>query len=556
VFGPFSRRRWLFVLLPAVFAFRLGFGLCSDLFTEDETQVYLLGLRYHASHQWPFFGPDVNWTQSEIPGALQPLLVGAPFDLWPIPEAPYVLLNVLSMGSLCLFAAYLSARLPRVPRWLLWGWVLTIPWTLDFSTHILNTSYILPASLLFFLGFFEAWPPLAIGYVRPAVALALMGLSLGWIVQIHMSWPLLLPFIGAALLARLRGGPRALAASLGAFALGIAATGILLLPTLVQYGLSAGSGGTAHNLHLHWRNPLTTLTTTTARFLSFASLEVPRFLATGSPKQIVFLQQHLWLVPIAGLVGALGIVHPVWMAITAFRRRSTLRDWSAVRWLAVLTVLLVSMSYFFVMEPAQARSFYIVAPVALLYAAYCWTFLDSPRWRMIAAAIVALNVLLQSALALIHLSGPTLYLDRPLLVEAIRMHEPDLFAHRRSYARDLTPDELPSAIVGADAPGDLVVEEAVMSRAFRDLSVWSLVVHNRSTRVAYRDLRCETRYEDRAGAVIEQHDEDVWVVVQPGQTVRTQVIDGARWTESMAHAAARIVAAQPLRPTGSGPAWR
>jgi hypothetical protein len=208
------------------------------------------------------------------------------------------------------------------------------------------------------------------------------------------------------------------------------------------------------------------------------------------------------------------------------------------------------------MEPAQARSFYIVAPVALLYAAYCWTFLDSPRWRMIAAAIVALNVLLQSALALIHLSGPTLYLDRPLLVEAIRMHEPDLFAHRRSYARDLTPDELASAIVGADAPGDLVVEEAVMSRAFRDLSVWSLVVHNRSTRVAYRDLRCETRYEDRAGAVIEQHDEDVWVVVQPGQTVRTQVIDGARWTESMAHAAARIVAAQPLRPTGSGPAWR
>ncbi len=229
-----SRHLWVLVLLLAVFVFRLGFGVCSDLFTEDETQVYLLGLRYHASHQWPFFGPDVNWTQSEIPGALQPLLVGAPFDLWPIPEAPYLLLNALSMGSLCLFAAYVSARLPRVPRWLLGGWVLTIPWTLDFSTHILNTSYILPASLVFFLGFFESWPPLAIGRVRPTVALALMGLSLGWIVQIHMSWPLLLPFIGAAFLARLREGPRALAASLGAFALGAAATGILLLPTLVD----------------------------------------------------------------------------------------------------------------------------------------------------------------------------------------------------------------------------------------------------------------------------------------------------------------------------------
>jgi hypothetical protein len=552
VVGPPPRRRWVLVLLLAVFVFRLGFGLSSNLFTEDETQVYLLGLRFHASHHWPFFGPDVNWTQSEIPGALQPLLVGTPFDLWPIPEAPYILLNVLSMGSLCLFAAYLSARLPRVPRWLLWGWVLTIPWTLDFSTHILNTSYILPASLVFFLGFFESWPPLAIGRVRPTVAHALMGLSLGWIIQIHMSWPLLLPFIGAAFLARLREGPRACAASLGAFALGAAGTGILLVPTLVQYGLSAGSGGTAHNLHLHWRNPLTTVTTTTARFLSFASLEVPRFLATGSPKQIVFLQQHLWLVPVAGLTGALGIIHPVWMATTAFRRRSTLPDWPAVRWLAVLTVLLVSTSYFFVMEPAQARSFYIVAPVALAYAAYCWTFLDSPRWRMIAAGVVAVNLLLRASLALIHASGPSLYLDRPLLVEAIRMQEPDLFAHRRPYARDVAPDELASAVVGADAPGDLVVEGAAMSRAFRDLTVWSLAVHNRSTRVAYRDLRCETRYEDRTGTVIEQHDEDVWIVVQPGETVRTQVIDGARWTQAMAHADARIVAAQPLRPTGSG----
>jgi hypothetical protein len=540
-------RRWIFAALLAVFVFRLGFGLCSDLYTEDETQVYLLGLRFHASHQWPFFGPDVVWTQSEIPGALQPLLVGVPLDVLPIPEAPYVLLNLLSMGSLCLFAWYLSARLPHVPRWLLWTWLLTIPWTLGFSTHILNTSYILPASLVFFLGFFEAWPPLAIGRVRPAVAHALMGASLGWIIQIHMSWPLLLPFIAAAFLARLREGLRPFAISLGAFAGGTLATGCLLLPTFVRYGLSAGWGGTEHNLHLHWRNPITTLTTTTARFLSFASLEVPRFLATGSPRQVVFLQQRLWLLPVAAFIGAIGVVHPLWMAMTAFRRRSILRDWSAVRWLAVLSVLIVSASYFVVMEPAQARSFYIVAPVALAYAAYCWTFLDSPRWRAIAAAIVAVNIGFQATLALSHLSGPSLYLDRPLLVEAIARHEPDLFGHRRPYARDAAPNELASAVADANPSADLVVDRADRSLAVRDLVVWSLVVRNRSAHVAYRDLRCETRYENAAGLVLEQHDESVWVVIQPGESVRTQVIDGARWTPAFARADARIVAAEPLR---------
>ena len=135
-----SRTRTATVALIAIFAFRLGFGLCADLFSEDESQIFLLGLRYHATGAWPYYGPDVVWTKSQIPGALQALLVGLPLAVAPIPEAPYVLINLLSMAALCLFAAYLSARLPAVPRWLIWGWLLTVPWTLNFSTHIMNPN--------------------------------------------------------------------------------------------------------------------------------------------------------------------------------------------------------------------------------------------------------------------------------------------------------------------------------------------------------------------------------------------------------------------------------
>jgi hypothetical protein len=90
--------------LAAVFGFRLLFGLSGRLFTEDEGQIYLLGLRFFASGHWPYFGPDVVWTSTQIPGALQPLLVGLPFFIARIPEAPYLLLNLLSMGALALFA--------------------------------------------------------------------------------------------------------------------------------------------------------------------------------------------------------------------------------------------------------------------------------------------------------------------------------------------------------------------------------------------------------------------------------------------------------------------
>jgi len=62
-------KRWV-AILGAVFVFRLLFGLSSEFFFEDEPQIFLLGLRYHATDRWPLFGPDVVWTKSEIPGAL------------------------------------------------------------------------------------------------------------------------------------------------------------------------------------------------------------------------------------------------------------------------------------------------------------------------------------------------------------------------------------------------------------------------------------------------------------------------------------------------------
>ena len=146
--GGVQRRLVVGLALAALFGFRLLVGLSGKLFTEDETQIYLLGLRFFTSGHWPYFGPDVVWTSTQIPGALQPLLVGLPFFIARIPEAPYLLLNVLSMGALALFAWYLSARLPELPRWLLWGWLFTLPWTLELSTHIINPSYVLPASVI------------------------------------------------------------------------------------------------------------------------------------------------------------------------------------------------------------------------------------------------------------------------------------------------------------------------------------------------------------------------------------------------------------------------
>src|SRR5258707_9328765 len=103
-------------LLLLAFLFRLAFGLCSQFLDDDTKQIYLLGLKFYTTKTWPYFGPDVTQT-IQIPGALQGLMVGLPFYVLPIPEAPYLLLNILSFSSLCFFAWYCAKRLPEIPKW-------------------------------------------------------------------------------------------------------------------------------------------------------------------------------------------------------------------------------------------------------------------------------------------------------------------------------------------------------------------------------------------------------------------------------------------------------
>jgi hypothetical protein len=406
---------------------------------------------------------------------------------------------------------------------------------------------------MFFLAWLEAWPPLSTRRLPSPICHALMGAALAWIAQVHLSWPLLLPFIALGFLARLREGPRQLLSAGAGFLIGLLAIGALALPTWIAFGLGGGSGGTTANLDPHWRNPITSYLETLARMLAFASYEVNRFIATGSARQLVFLDQHRWLVPAAVLLWLIGLLHPLWMALTAFRRRSAAPEWPAVRWLLLGTAALVAFSLFFSAAPAQARSFYIVAPVAFVYAAYAWTFIDSRRSRAIASVILGINVFLQASLALTRVSGPSLYMNRDRVVAAIERDRPDLLAHRRPFGRDLTAAMLSSSVSGADAQAHLVVTDADRSRAVRDLIVWSLVVHNRSDRVAYRDLWAEAVYYDEAGREIDRRREPIWVVIEPGESRRVQLVDGARWRPDVAMAAVRIVQGAPLpsvRPQG------
>src|SRR6185295_12868031 len=169
----------------------------------------------------------------------------------------------------------------------------------------------------------ETVPLFSLRRLSPSIAHALMGMAFTWIMQIHMSWPLLVPFVLIAWLSRRAEGVSALAVNAAAFCAGALVPGLLLLPTFMQYGVRAGSGGVLRNMHPHWVSPRVVVTTL-ARLLSFASLEISRFIGTDGAKRLEFFQRHVWLAPAAVLVWFVGVVQPLWMCIDACR---PLRQW-------------------------------------------------------------------------------------------------------------------------------------------------------------------------------------------------------------------------------------
>ncbi len=546
--------RWrALLLLGACFAFRLLFGLSREFFFEDETQIFLIGFRYHATGAWPFFGPDVVWTRSEIPGALQALLVGVPLRILAIPESPFVLLNLLSFAAIVVLAWYTCEQLPGAPRWLVWGWFMTIPWTIQFSTHIVNTSYILAPAIAFFIGFFEAVPSFSLRRLSPPMAFAVMGFSVAWLVQIHMSWPLLLPYAVIAWLSRRSEGVSPLATNAAAFVTGALIPGALLLPTLARYGIHAGTGGVLKNIHPHMVNPWI-IATTLARFLSFASLEISRFIGTDGAKRLEFFGRHLWLVPAAIAVWIVGVVQPVWMFVDGCRPFGQWPEsmprlkWAALRRLVAASVLLVYASYWFVMEPPQAHAFYALAPIAFMFAAFWWTFVDSPQARRIAAGVLILNVAFHAGLAWTRAPDVSLYRNREVVATAIRLKAPEMFAHRRDFAIDGGPAALGDASRQYDPPRDLEILQAVHRMGPGPSLHWTITVHNRSASVAFRDpLYVATYLDDRDGVVEERH-ERLKDIFEPGDTRTIDLNDGFAGP-AFSNARLQIVAAEALIPT-------
>ncbi len=425
-----SRRTPFFALLLAgLFAFRLAYGLASEFWFDDELQIYLLGLKWFTTGAWPYLGPDVVYTQTQIPGALQGLLVGLPLFVAPVPEAPTVFLNLLTFAGLSLLAWYLCRRFPGMPRWLVWTWVMTAPWTINYGTRVVNPSYVLIFSVPFFVAFFETF----LGgnrLLRRRTSLLVMGLATTCIMQLHLSWVLLVPFALLALGSAAREARGHVPRRVASYGLGLLVGAATLVPTLLQEAVQSPS--TTANVTFDAGN-LGNLLLVLGRFFTFASFDVYLWLGHSGVARREVLVELPWMAPLVAFLFALGCLQLVLFTAGFFRRDGS-QEWRRLAWVTLGAVVVTWAAFFFSVKGPDSHTFCILLPLPMYYSFHCyeWLFARSRKWLTLFEAGVVCGFLAAGGLGLHNLRHHSLYLDRPRVEQAIADRDHTQLGHRRA----------------------------------------------------------------------------------------------------------------------------
>jgi hypothetical protein len=399
----------------------------------DQLQTYLIGLKSFTTNTWPWFGPDVNGIesafQSQIPGALEGLFIGLPFRLLPIPEAPFLFLNLMTTAGVLLLGGFIHRRIPNLPYPWLCLWIAIAPWSLHEATTVLNPAYIFLPSVLFLIGFLEATPFFSSNWLAARWANAAMGLAIFWIMQFHFSYIYLLPLAVFSLLAQWKDGFRL--SNLGFFILGALPPLALIVPTYLNFGFGSNNVASGFTVPFNWSNVWEFLTIL-ARFLSLVSFEMPRFIGQTNHERYDFLLGHPLLLAPGSVLWIAGILQAIALLVLWFKKDHPVPGWERIKWLTLGLLMMVEISFWFTIKLPIAHIYFILFPFIMFYSCYVWAFFaDQTRWRTTAKVFLALGLFFQVVFAIELAPTCSIYPQRDQVVKAIQEKNYHLMGERR-----------------------------------------------------------------------------------------------------------------------------
>lgn len=415
-------------LIVFLFFFRLFYGLSSEFWFDDELQIYLIGLKSYTMSAWPYYGPDLVYTQTQIAGALQGLLVSLPFYVFKIPESPTIFLNILSFIGFATLAFYVSKRITEIPAWLIWAILMTTPWAMNYSTRVVNPSYVVVFSSFFFIALFEALPIYKEPLLKKEWAFFLMGLCTTLAMQLHMSWVLLPVFSALAFWFQLKKPLKYFFVFVGLYFLGLFLGSLTLLPTFFLSDAMQQSSNIVFHID-NWKN----LFIIFIRFLAFASNEIPYMLGGSTEQRLAVFYDQLWMSPALLFLLILGFLQVGFFIFMFFVKNISL-EFKKIKWLVLFSIVLLYASFFFSVKGPSSHTFFILFPLAMFYAFYCYAWLMSKKKfaKPLLVYMFLASIVFHVGFGIYNFKNKSLYKNRENVVQALEQMDYKIVGQRRA----------------------------------------------------------------------------------------------------------------------------
>jgi hypothetical protein len=262
----------------------------------------------------------------------------------------------------------------------------------------------------------------------------LMGFGFCWVLQLHMSWVMFLPFLIYSFCRQWNSGNAKTALGFGG--LGALLLLALLLPTYLVYGFSLGKNVLGYSSLFNTQNVLAFFPLL-ARFFSLACFELPRFIGANTHERLGYLLETPWLAASGFFLGVTGFLQVFALIVLWFFPKRNRSDWNAVKWMTLFFFLIIYFFFWFSAQPPTSYRYYEALPVVMIYSFYCWEGLAAKLfWRWFGVVFLAAAVFFQAGYALKTTSmGTSVYSQyRDRMETAIQTKNYHLLAERRPYA--------------------------------------------------------------------------------------------------------------------------
>ncbi len=258
-----------------------------------------------------------------------------------------------------------------------------------------------------------------------------MGITTTLIMQLHMSFVLLIPYAGLVFLYSFRTMPfkKTFIYSL------IYLTGILIglstaIPTYLypDLAMKGAESNIVFNLN-NFQNILTVL----LRFLSFAGFEIPYVLGGGTEERLHVIASNIWMAPFAIILLLVGFLQ-IGLFILSFFLNKEQNEWQKIKWLTFFSWLLIFFSFFFSIKGPSSHTFYLMLPIPVLYSFYCYQWLVSKKPFVLEymKIVLVFGICFHVGLGLYNYENKSLYVDRVKVQKAITEKDYTLLGERRA----------------------------------------------------------------------------------------------------------------------------